>query len=536
MKQLRVVLFFLSFFLLVFGVRALFLLRFPMYLDEGIYLSWAALFSQSRDYGYVSLNDGKTPLFMWLTSGMSQWFSSTLLAGRTLSVLAGAITAVAWSINTQLLFGKRERTAYMLLALIVPYAFFVERMAFVDSLVTAFCSLAFLSWLMVRKSLELSARAALFTASAWAITSGLFLGIGYMTKTSARLFVVTQCLVAVLWVGEYLLRKQWLKASMVLGATAVMYAVYHEVVSYMHVGAARFWGGIASKELELTYSYSEVLQTVTTRPLSYLNSIRIVSEYFWVYLAGILILAVVTALLAVAKRKNWGDSTARYLGILWLVVYVGAAIGASILVARVISSRYFYPITPAIVSLASVALAYYWHHTRKIFQVLARGLVIVTAGVSIWMVLTPVTFPYAGNEQAFTTGDISALGMIELPQYLKDTQQPVFVTGIWGVKDGGVLYLKEQGYQAVGIDKPLEKSELGQGSCTSPNVVFAGECYRVNSSVVAAAESTPVFLYLTQRTDRGDELKLAPGFKLITEFQRPSELKTYLFEYSRPAQ
>ena len=37
-------------------------------------------------------------------------------------------------------------------------------------------------------------------------------------------------------------------------------------------------------------------------------------------------------------------------------------------------------------------------------------------------------------------------------------------------------------------------------------------------------------------TGERDELKLVPGFKLITEFQRPSELKTYLFEYSRPAQ
>src|SRR5258708_6450189 len=136
------------FFILLVLLRSFHLLTFPLYLDEGIYLAWAHLIAKDLSLAYVSLNDGKTPLFMWIVASLSHSIQSSFLIARMLSVIAGGVTAVSWTHITKITFGKKYMRWYMLLSLIVPYLYFVERMGFVDSLLTAFASLSlvFLLW------------------------------------------------------------------------------------------------------------------------------------------------------------------------------------------------------------------------------------------------------------------------------------------------------------------------------------------------------------------------------------------------------
>ncbi len=522
----------IGFFFLVVTLRLILLLKFPMYLDEGIYISWAKLFFESREFAYVSLNDGKTPLFMWLTAWLSPHFSSTFLTARILSAVAGAGTAVMWAVITQLLFGKKYRTWFMISALIFPYGYFVERMAFVDSLVTFFASVSFLLLLLAREAVKKISLKKGLLALVYCVLSGSVLALAYMTKTSARLFLVIHAVLVAVWIIEYCFKRKWIQASILSIGGVLTFLLYREGVGYMRVGAARFWGGILSKETELTYSLHQVLENLTTRPQMYIGASTMVATYFSVYLVGICVLILITLLYLYTQKKNWKQYSPQLQNILTLGVYCSIAIAASILVARVISSRYFYPIIPALLSFSTVGTVWLWESKQKILQHFVVFLLALTAALSVWMVVSPLTFPYAGNEKPFTQGDISALGLMEIPTVLNPEQSVVVVTGIWGVRDGSVIYLKEQGFEARGIDAAVSLSSPTKTGCTEGAQLISGQCVLLNSSTLDESNRPHKYFYLTVRTDNAELIKQLPTISVVHEFQRPSELKTYLLEYT----
>lgn len=502
-----------------------------MYLDEGIYISWAKLVSQSLDYAYVSLNDGKTPLYMWLVATFSPWFSSTLLAARMISVVAGALTAVIWSISTEQLFGKKARKFYIIFSLVVPYLYFVERMAFVDSLVTGFLSLAFLLWLLAKKYLDKAGYQPKVIALVLSFLTGVSLAVAYMTKTSARIFVIAHVLIGVLWLGEYLVKRRFIKAALVVVVIGIMFAVNRELIGYMRVGAARFWTGIAMKETELTYTPTQIKDRLTSDPMVYLGSLQDVAEYFSTYLVAVLILFFVSFMYLFLNHKKFKKMNETYLHALWLFVYVGLVFSGSVLAGKVIASRYFYPMIPAVLSFATLGAVWLSEHTHALGKkALYTGLAL-TAVVTGFMVFQPNTFPYAGDEINFTKADISALGLMEIAETVDPANSIIGVTGIWGVKDGSVIYLREKGIESFGIDRVLSQVERLNGQCPSDSVDLQGTCQRLSKDTLLESDKPNKYFYITDRDAHPEILLQIPGVSVVKEYQRPrSELKTYLLK------
>jgi 4-amino-4-deoxy-L-arabinose transferase-like glycosyltransferase len=528
-KHLKAVAPFFFFFLAVLFVRSINLLGFSLYLDEGIYISWAKLINQSIEFAYVSLNDGKTPLFMWLVATISPWFSSSWLAGRFLSVVAGAITAVCWAIITQLWFGKKQRNFFMLFALITPYAFFVERMAFVDSLLTMFMSLGFLFWILTQRYIEQQKKFVLPIVVAWSFLSGLSLGLAYFTKTSARLFLIVQVVLGVVWLISFLRKKDWRKSGLMLMAIAIMAGVNKELISYMRVGAARFWMGIASKEVELTFSPKEIVHILVTNPMQYFLSFSIAFNYFAIYLVAILVLFVISFWVLFAQRKTYKKNISTYTHALWLFLFISMTVIASLLAGRVIASRYLYPVVPAILSFSTLAAFWLYEKGKWRRYALWAGL-IVTAGVSISMLFAPLSFPYASDEIAFTHYDISALGLNEVIQIVDKPNSVMEVSGIWGVKDGSVVTLREAGIEAYGQDQIVDQAEPIKGKCPAKTTMVEESCWKLSSHRLFENPKPNKYLFLTDLGSHAEIVKQLPGVKVVREFQRPSDRKTYLLQ------
>ena len=67
--------------ILFFLTRLIFLDKFPIFTDEGIYINWAKIAKVDASWRFISLTDGKQPLQTWFTIFFLKFFpDNTLLA------------------------------------------------------------------------------------------------------------------------------------------------------------------------------------------------------------------------------------------------------------------------------------------------------------------------------------------------------------------------------------------------------------------------------------------------------------------------
>lgn len=152
------------------------ILSLPIFTDEAIYIRWAQIAKQDANWRFISLTDGKQPMFIWLMMVSLRFVQDPLLAGRVVSVGAGFFTLVGMYFLGKELF-KSNKIGLISSALYVffPMSLVYDRMALYDSLVGTFAVWAlFLIILMVRR-IRLDV----------ALLLGMVVGGGVLTKTSA---------------------------------------------------------------------------------------------------------------------------------------------------------------------------------------------------------------------------------------------------------------------------------------------------------------------------------------------------------------
>lgn len=160
---------------LYFSLRLFNLGTLPIFTDEAIYIRWAQIGLQDPNWRFISLSDGKQPLFTWVMMVTLKLINDPLIAGRMVSVLAGVFSIIAlWFISYELF--KNKRIAYLasLIYVVFPFAQVVDRMALYDSLSGAFTLWAsYFSILLIRKArLDI------------AYTLGLTIGFGVLNKST----------------------------------------------------------------------------------------------------------------------------------------------------------------------------------------------------------------------------------------------------------------------------------------------------------------------------------------------------------------
>ncbi|MCS7093053.1 MAG: glycosyltransferase family 39 protein [Patescibacteria group bacterium] len=161
--------------------RLLFLDKFPIFSDEGIYIKWAKTAWQDASLRFISLTDGRQPLQTWATIPFLKLFpENSLLAGRLFAVFSGLTALVGIFFLSYYLFGKKTALISSLLYVLTPLFLFFDRIALVDSLVnSAFVWITFLS-LILAKTLRLDI----------ALILGLVTGLFLLAKSSVFLFLI----------------------------------------------------------------------------------------------------------------------------------------------------------------------------------------------------------------------------------------------------------------------------------------------------------------------------------------------------------
>lgn len=145
----------------------------PVFGDEAIYLRWSQIIKSVDTLRFIPQTDGKQPLFMWLSAVSMKFISDPLISGRLISIFAGTGTII-------LLFLISNSFLPSLIYLFLPFAFFFDRLATADNLLT------FFGLLSVYLSIHLAKKPRLDLA----MILGVVLGLAWLTKSPAIYFVV----------------------------------------------------------------------------------------------------------------------------------------------------------------------------------------------------------------------------------------------------------------------------------------------------------------------------------------------------------
>lgn len=166
---------FLSISALYFLIRLPLLSNLPMFTDEAIYLRWAQIALHDSSWRFISLTDGKQPLFVWVVMVFMKFIQDPLVAGRIVSVISGFFTLWGlWLLSYELFKNKRVSLFTLLIYIFYPFAFVYDRMALMDGMVGTFTvwSLYFSVLLIRRSRLDI------------AYTLGIITGLGTLTKST----------------------------------------------------------------------------------------------------------------------------------------------------------------------------------------------------------------------------------------------------------------------------------------------------------------------------------------------------------------
>lgn len=204
---------------LFFSSRLYNLLYLPIFTDEAIYIRWAQIANQDASWRFISLTDGKQPMFIWFVMIGMRIIKDPLFAARTVSIVAGFFTLIGLFFLGFELFKKRWiGILSSLFYLIYPMGLLYDRMALYDSLVGTFAVWsAYFIVLLVRK-LRLDI----------ALILGMIMGGGVLTKTPGffSVYLLPFSLILMDWKKSEILKRFFKWTIFIIIAIVLTYGYY----------------------------------------------------------------------------------------------------------------------------------------------------------------------------------------------------------------------------------------------------------------------------------------------------------------------
>lgn len=300
------------------------LTTFPVFADEAIYIRWAQLIRDDwQRYLLFPLNDGKTPLYMWVLSLTQSLTHDQLASARLVSVLVGL--AQLWvTAGIVRALGGRPKTQLLAMGLtaILPFWFFQHQVALIDGMLALWISVSVWCLLNYLKHAK----------TGWLVGIGLGWGLALLTKLPA-----VGCIpaFAILFLGTVRAGKRVLRQKMVLVGSSLALGTG----MFLLLRLSLSFGQLFSRGSDFLFPIREVvggrwLQTIQNTP-TYLG-------YFWSYLSptGFLLL-----LIGLFSKKHQRP--------IHLLFWSGVAFVAPIaLMGKLVFARYLFPaalfFTPAL--------------------------------------------------------------------------------------------------------------------------------------------------------------------------------------------
>lgn len=161
---------------LYFATRLYNIISLPIFTDEAIYTRWSQIAKNDANWRFISLTDGKQPMFVWLDMTVMRLVSDPLLAGRLVSVFAGFVAMVGlFFLGRELFKNWKVGLIASFLYIVFPFALMYDRMALYESLVSMFMVWALYLEILLVRTIRLDV----------ALVLGMVIGGAVLTKSNA---------------------------------------------------------------------------------------------------------------------------------------------------------------------------------------------------------------------------------------------------------------------------------------------------------------------------------------------------------------
>jgi len=336
-----------AFILLALGIIALFIftrlyniLGLPIFTDEAIYVRWAQIAANDAAWRFISLTDGKQPMYVWIAMVLMKLINDPLLAGRVVSVLAGFSSMVGLFFLTNEVFKNRKIALLVsFIYVLYPFALVYDRMALYDSLVAMFIiwSLYF-EILLVR-----------FVRLDLAMILGMVIGFGMLTKTNANFALVLMPFLLLLFDFK---TKDWKKRLGKLTLLALVAVVIANVM-YSILRLSPFFHIISDKNFVFAYTPQELLAA----PFAHLiDNLRPLTDWLARYMTLPFIVLAVSSFLV--GKKYFKEK-------LLLLVWFAAPFFAAALIGRLLYPRFILFMTMPLLVLGGYGFYYALQFAKK---------------------------------------------------------------------------------------------------------------------------------------------------------------------------
>jgi len=383
---------------LFFLLRLIVLTDLPIFTDEAIYIRWAQIALQDPNWRFISLTDGKQPLFIWVMVILMKFIEDPLLAGRLVSVIGGAMSVVGvWFVAYELF--KRRKIAYFssLLYVCFPFAQVADRMALYDSLSGAFTLWALYFSILLVRNVKLHL----------AYTLGIAIGLGVLNKSTNFFSIYLLPFTILLFdfskkerIGRLI--KWFVLALLVVAVAQGMYAVLRLSALYHMIGL---------KNDLFIYPFNEWIQ----HPFEFvLGNLRGLTNWVLEYLNVSYVV-----LIAFAFRNKKFLREKLLLVIFFIVPFVALA-----LFARIVFPRFIFFMTLSLLPLAAYGLNDILDLTGRILKKTSTRIVIA---VKIFIVVLILAYPLFVSIQFALDPIHSKIAKPDREQYVN------YWTAGWGV-------------------------------------------------------------------------------------------------------
>lgn len=479
----------LGLIILYFITRFYNILSLPIFTDEAIYVRWSQIAANDASWRFISLTDGKQPMYVWIAMILLKFFHDPLFAGRLVSVIAGFGSLIGIFFLASEVF-KNRKIGFIasLVYVLYPFSLVYDRLALYDSLVAMFIIWAlFFEVLLVRRfRLDL------------ALILGMILGAGMLTKTSNNFAFILLPFSVLLFDFKDKKWKENLRNWMIYAIVSVLIAnVIYSVLRlspYFHI--------IGDKNNVFVYPLREWIMHPFT--------------FFWGNLRGLTgwIIDYATIPFLILISSAFLISKKFFREKLFLLVWFAVPFTALALFGKVIYPRFILFMTIPLLVLASYALYSLFNLSKKNYQ---KALVVVVflIGFVINDFLILTNFPKApiplADKNQFLAGWPSGVGVKETVEFLEkqSINQKIYVgtEGTFGLMPYSLeIYLnKNPNIKIVGfwpINTPAPKEIYESAKKMPTYFVFYQPCHVCKQVGVAPASWSLVKVFQISKLEK----------------------------------
>jgi len=383
MKSKSTIIFWIILVFSYFFTRLVNLNIIPIFTDEAIYTFWAQVALNDPAQRFISLQDGKQPLFIWLAAFLQRLVSDPLIASRLVSVFAGFGSIIGIYLLAKELFSEKVAKIAAVLYLILPFTLLYDKLALFDSLLTMFGIYAvFFAVKMVKKpKLDIS------------LLNGFAIGASLITKSSGSFFLYLLPLSLILFDFS---KKGWRqKLARWIGFSAVTFIISQAIYNSLRLSPLFYI--IERKNYEFIRPISEVMKDPL---LHFFSNAESLSGWLISYIGVLLFIIFMWAILYGISQK---DQRVIYLSILFFVPFIAESLFNQILYPRFIL---FY--LPPVILAISWAIAQFMGVIPKWNKIL------------IFIVAASIAIPVVNSFLILTNPPISKIPESDAHQYFND--------------------------------------------------------------------------------------------------------------------